>query len=165
MENEEVKVTETQEQPQITAEDYLNNLSALKNSTVSKEEYARLMEENRKLADALANGLPYDKKDDSEEPKADIDALRQNLFVNHKYRSDLDFFTDLLTLRKALMDEGGVDPFLPTNPEYIPNDADSERAQYIADEIQDAIDYADGDAEVFRVDLQRRCGVKSNNKR
>lgn len=157
---EEVKITEQTEQ-KITAEDYLNNLSALKNATVSKEEYTRLMEENKKLADALANGLPYEQKGDSEEPQVDVDALRKKLFVNPKYNSDLSFFSDLLTLRKTLMDSGSVDPFLPTNPEYVYNDADAQRAQFIADEIQEAIDYADGDAEVFRVDLQRRCGVKN----
>lgn len=157
---EEEKVLEQQTEQKITAEDYLNNLSALKNTTVSKEEYTRLMEENKKLADALANGLPYEQKGDTEEEKVDVDALRKNLFVNPKYNSDLEFFNDLLTLRKGIMEEGGVDPFLPTNPEYIPNEVDSERAQFIADEIQNAIDYAQGDKEVFRVELQRRCGVK-----
>ena len=60
---DEVKTTQTEEQTPITADDYLTNLTALKNATVSKDEYERLKEENRKLADALANGLPYERND------------------------------------------------------------------------------------------------------
>ena len=151
----------TEQNEQITADDYLANLSALKNATVSKEEYSRVLEENRKLADALANGLPYDRQGDSEEPEVDLDALHKRLFVNPQYNSDLDYFTDLLTLRNAMIENGQTDPFLPNHPDYIPNQQDSDRAQFIADEIQSSIDYAGGDAEVFRVELQRRCGVKN----
>lgn len=157
---EEKEVLE--EKTPITADDYLANLSALKNATVSKDEYERLKEENRKLADALANGLPYEQEESEEEP-VDIDAVRKRLFDNPKYNSDLEYFQDVLTLRTALMDDGKADPFLPFNPEYIPNEQDSNRAQFIADEIQAAIDYAEGDPEVFRVELQRRCG--GTNKR
>ena len=153
--------TNVQEE-KITAEDYLANLQALKDSTVSKDEYNRLIAENKKLADALANGLPYGQEDDSEEEAVDVDALRKRLFVDHKYNSDVDYFTDVLALRKALMEDGKPDPFLPTNPEYIPNEADSQRAQFIADEIQAALDYAEGDKEVFKVELQRKCGKTKN---
>lgn len=151
----------TEQNEQLTADDYLANLSALKNTTVSKEEYARILEENRKLADALANGLPYEQKDDSEPDPVDIDALRKSLFIDHKYNSDLDYFKDVLKLREALMEQGQADPFLPNHPDYVPNEHDSERAQFIADELQAAIDYADGDKDVFKVELQRRCGVKN----
>ena len=60
-----------------------------------------------------------------------------------------------------MIENGQTDPFLPNHPDYIPNQQDSDRAQFIADEIQSSIDYAGGDAEVFRVELQRRCGVKN----
>lgn len=160
---DEVKTTQTEEQTPITADDYLTNLTALRNATVSKDEYERLKEENRKLADALANGLPYERNDEPDKVPVDIDALRKKLYVDHKYDTNIEFFTDLLTLRAALIEKGDADPFLPTNPEYIPNDNDSDRAQFIADEIQAAIDYAEGSNEVFNVELQRRCGV--NKKR
>ena len=143
---------------QLNADDYLNNLKALKDNTVSKDEYNKLIEENKKLANALANGLPYDNDDDNEEEPVDLDAARKNFFGTHK--TNLALFQDILTLRKAVMDAGGQDPFLPTHPEYVWNQADADLAQSIADVYQDCIDYAEGDPDVFNMALAKKCGQK-----
>lgn len=151
---EENKTVETEK---ITADDYLANLQALKDSTVSKDEYNRLIEENKKLANALANGLPYE-QDDKEEANVDVDALRKSFLSNHK--SNLELIKDALELRKAVMDEGGVDPALPTNPEYVWNQDDADKSDRIFSILQDCVDYAEGDPDVFNLALAKACGAK-----
>lgn len=151
---DENKTVETEK---ISADDYLANLQALKDSTVSKDEYNRLIEENKKLANALANGLPYD-NDDKEEEKVDVDAVRKSFFSNHK--TNLSLFDDALKLRKAIMDEGGADPFLPTNPEYVWNQNDADKSEHIASVIQECVEYADGDPAVFNMALAKACGAQ-----
>lgn len=147
-ENENVVV----EEEKITAEDYLANLQALKNNTVSKDEYNRLIAENKKLADALANGLPYENDVDKEE-EVDIDALRQNFFDKHK--NSLQMAKDMLALRDAVIESGQPDPALGNNPETFTPDNMAE-VERVMTAIREAVEAADGNNDVFYSELQRR---------
>lgn len=156
----EIEITEN-ETEEITAADYLTNLQQVKDTMVSKDSYQKLQAENKKLADALMSGNFM-----TEEPKekVDIQALRNKLFApNSKTTTDLEMWTDMLTLRDAVMEAGEQDPFLPYNHDYIATAEDHDTAQRVADNIRECIEYADGDAAVFKNELQRRCG--NNNKK
>lgn len=152
--------------PEFGADQYIAELNRVKSDMVPKSDYDRVVAENSKLARAVAD---HDYSSDIESP-ADNDqriaALRKNLYGGgKKYRNDLEYFTDTLDLRHRLMEKGEGDPFLPCNSAYVPNEADEVRAQEIADSIQDAVDYADGDPEVFSVEMRRRCNINNSMKR
>lgn len=141
---------------EFNAQDYINNLNALKQTTVSKDEYNKVVSENKRLADALMNGYSLESK--KEEKPIDIAELRKELFSNkYKKTTDLEFFTKVEELTKGIEQAGGVDPFLPVSKDYVPTGEDIERAERIHSVIRECIDYAQGDPQAFTNELQRRC--------
>ena len=69
--------------------------------------------------------------------------------------TNLDYITKAMKLRKALMDKGEKDPFLPSGKNIIPTDEDIKTAERVAEAYQHCIDVADGDPDVFTQELQR----------
>lgn len=157
---EEEKEQQTPDnEPEMTATEYINQINDLKNKTVSREEYERIKNDNKELAKALINGtgakIPGITEPDK---KPDLDDLRKKLFTK-KSKNDLEYFTNLLALRDGVMADGQPDPFLPINREFRATKQDEADAERIATQIREAIDYADGDPAVFSNDLRRRCGM------
>lgn len=146
-------------EPEMTAKEYINQINDLKEKTVSREEYERIKNDNKELAKALINGtganIPGITKP---EDKPDLDDLRKKLFTK-KSKNDLEYFTNLLALRDGVMADGHPDPFLPINREFRATAQDEADAERIATQIKEAIEYADGDPVVFSNDLRRRCGM------
>lgn len=161
-EEKDLEQNEGTEQNTFGAEDYLKSLDDLRKGTVKKEEYDKIVGENKKLLEALENGGGYMKENEAE--KVDISDLRKKLFNKANYATDLAYFTDALALRDAILDGGDPDPFLPYNRDYNPTNEDIERAERIASELKECVEYANGDPLVFTSELQRR-GVKFDKKR
>ena len=159
MSEEEREQQNPDNEPEITANEYINRINDLKERTVSREEYERIKNDNRELAKALINGtganIPGITKP---EEKPDLDDLRKKLFTK-KSKNDLEYFTNLLALRDGVMADGQPDPFLPINREFRATAQDEADAERIATQIKEAIEYADGDPAVFSNDLRRRCGM------
>lgn len=140
------------EQPQDDV-DYVEIIQQMKQTTVSKDKYDRLAEDNKKLMKALANGEQIE----AEPPKGpDVDALRKDLFNVDSQHTNLEFITKSLELRQALIDAGEKDPFLPWGQKITPDESDIATAERVADVLQQCVDYADGDNLVFTNELQRR---------
>ena len=159
MSEEEKEQQDPDNEPEMTAKEYINQINDLKERTVSREEYERIKNDNRELAKALINGtganIPGITKP---EQKPDLDDLRKKLFTK-KSKNDLEYFTNLLALRDGVMADGQPDPFLPINREFRATAQDEADAERIATQIKEAIEYADGDPAVFSNDLRRRCGM------
>lgn len=159
MSEEEREPQNPDNEPEMTAKEYINQIKDLKEKTVSREEYERIKNDNKELAKALINGtganIPGITKP---EEKPDLDDLRKKLFTK-KSKNDLEYFTNLLALRDGVMADGQPDPFLPINREFRATAQDEADAERIATQIKEAIEYADGDPAVFSNDLRRRCGM------
>lgn len=159
MSEEEREQQNPDNEPEMTAKEYINQINDLKERTVSREEYERIKNDNKELAKALINGtganIPGITKP---EEKPDLDDLRKKLFTK-KSKNDLEYFTNLLALRDGVMADGQPDPFLPINREFRATAQDEADAERIATQIKEAIEYADGDPAVFSNDLRRRCGM------
>lgn len=159
MAEEEKEKQNPDNEPEMTAKEYINQINDLKEKTVSREEYERIKNDNRELAKALINGtganIPGITKPEN---KPDLDDLRKKLFTK-KSKNDLEYFTNLLALRDGVMADGQPDPFLPINREFRATAQDEADAERIATQIKEAIEYADGDPAVFSNDLRRRCGM------
>ena len=164
MSEEEKEQQNPDNEPEMTAKEYINQINDLKEKTVSREEYERIKNDNKELAKALINGtganIPGITKP---EEKPDLDDLRKKLFTK-KSKNDLEYFTNLLALRDGVMADGQPDPFFPINPEFRATAQDIADAERIATQIREAIDYADGDPGVFSTELQRRCGISRREK-
>ena len=159
MSEEEREQQNPDNEPEMTANEYINQIKDLKEKTVSREEYDRIKNDNKELAKALINGtganIPGITKPEN---KPDLDDLRKKLFTK-KSKNDLEYFTNLLALRDGVMADGQPDPFLPINREFRATAQDEADAERIATQIKEAIEYADGDPAVFSNDLRRRCGM------
>lgn len=130
---------------------YLEEIKKLKENSVSKDEYNKVLEENKKLLEKYING-------EIEEPtkvqeKVDKDALRKDIFSGNL--TNLDCTKKTLELRKAIMDEGGLDPFLPKGREIVLEDSDYVAAQRVAEGLQHCVEVANGDPALFTQELQR----------
>ena len=132
---------------------YLEEIQKLKANSVSKEDYDRLKDENRDLLNSIVNGRTVTEE---EQPKAkkDISELRANLHKENP--SNLEYVQNVLELRKAVIDEGGIDPFLPYGQKIVPTHEDIESANRVANVLQECVDLADGDSLLFTNELYRR---------
>lgn len=131
--------------------DYIEAIQELKENTVAKTEYEKLKAENQKLLKSLVNGETI-----QTEQKADVGALREELFNKDCNLSNLDYISKSLELRDAIIAEGGADPFLPYGKNIMPTDYDIETANRVAAVFKECIEYANGDSNVFTNEFMRR---------
>lgn len=142
-----------QAEPGTTDFDLRNELEKLKANTVPKEQYEESQNQLKQMWDLYANGSKP-ANDEGEKPQpVDISKLKHELFDSEL--SNLDYATKALELRKAVMDNGGQDPFLPSGHNVVPTDEDIEAANRVADALQHCIDTADGDSAIFTNELYR----------
>ena len=87
-------------------------------------------------------------------PEVDIQALRNDLF--NKELSNLEYCKKALDLRQAILDTEGKDIFVGDGHKAVVAPEDFITAQRVADVMKDAIDYADGDSQLFTQELMRR---------
>lgn len=137
------------------AENYIDIVTKLKENTVSKEDYEKLQEENKKLANTIANGLTVQPKEDSKKAEVDINELRKNFLKENQ--SNLEYAENVLALRNALMEKNpDDDPFLPKGHNINATEQDKIDAQNVADVLEQCIELADGNSDAFTIALQNR---------
>lgn len=157
MTDEEKKV-ETGKKVEDNTQDYLAAIKELKENSVNRQEYEKLKAENKKLLDAYINGGEIAQPVANEEPS--IAELRKKVFDNPN-QTNLEYVTNILALRNALIEKGQPDPFVGASSHYEPTVDDYARAEKVARIFQEMVDTADGDPNVFLNEFQRR--VKDTN--
>lgn len=143
-----------------TTQDYISAINEIKQNTVPKEAYQKVVEDNRKLLDSIVHGTGIGQDQEQKPKEPDIDELREELYgANRKDMTNLECVDKTLQLRKAVMDKGGVDPFVPSGRKIQPRLEDFEKAQNVADILQEQVDDVKenfgGDPAVFNDRLQR----------
>ena len=132
--------------------DYIEAIKEMKQNSVDRSAYDKLKSENKKLLDALVNGQQIEAP---KEEKADISELRKKLFNKDGNLSNLEYVETALKLRNALIDAGERDPFLPYGDRVTVTAEMYDKAQTVADGLQECVDFADGDSGIFTAQLQR----------
>ena len=148
---EEILEQEQQEATKIPPEDQnlLEEVKKLKENTVSKEEYERLLKRNKELTQNWMQQTPAEKQDDPDT----IESLRKELYSDdRKDMTNLEATQKILKLRSKVIEAGGKDPFLST-------DANSEEeistAERVAEGLQSMVDEADGNSAYFNALMQK----------
>lgn len=147
---------ENLQQVEDTSSMYLEQIKELKKNSVSRDEYNKILTENRNLLKSLVEGQPMDNQTESEETKVDVNGLRNELFNPDNNMNNLEYVTKALQLRQAIIDQGGADPFLDFGEKAEITPQSAEMANRVADALQDMVDTAAGDPEVFRNEFIRR---------
>ena len=150
MENE-ILTSASSEEMSGTDTDYVAAINELKANSVSKTEYQKLRAENKKLLDALVSGKEIDVQP---EKPVDVNELRKKLFNKDSQMSNLEYIDTSLKLRNALIEKGERDPFLPIGSHVSETPEMYDKAQAVADLLQDCVDFADGDSGVFTARYQ-----------
>lgn len=134
-------------------QDYVAAIEAIRDTTVSKELYEKLRLRNKQLLEALTRGGAIESE--SKEVKVDIADIRKRLYSSDGGdMTDLEYVSDTLKLRQAILDAGGRDPFLPANSNAVTSDM-IETAKRVAEGLQHCVDAAQGDSGLFRAQLSR----------
>ena len=133
--------------------DYVEAIKNLKQNSVSKADYDALRLENKKLLQAVVNGQTIEVE--TEEPEVDLAQLRKNVFDNPD-QTNLEYVTNVLKLRDAVLEKEGYDVFVPQSSQYSPTQDDIARAQRVAEQFKEMVDIADGNPRVFLNEYQRR---------
>jgi len=138
--------------PVVDNTDYIAAINELKQNSVDRSKYDALKAENKKLLDSIVNGTEIAQP--TVEEKKSVDELRAAYLKEDQ--SNLEYITNTLKLREAIIAEGKPDPFLPIGEQIIPTDDDVKTAEKVAQVLQECVDYAEGDSAVFTNELQRR---------
>lgn len=149
--DEENKTVETGEVVDNT--DYIEAIKSLKQNSVDRSKYEALKAENKKLLDSIVNGTEVALEVKKEEPS--IKELREKVF-NNPNQTNLEYITNALNLRDALIENGEEDPFVASSSQYTPDANDYARAEKVATVLREMVDTADGDPNVFLNEYQRR---------
>lgn len=128
-------------------------INELKQNSVSKEDYNKVVAEKNKYLKALIDGNQVAEVQKKE--PVDIDGLRKELFGGEKDLTNLEYAKKALELRDAIIERDGVDIFVGRGSKLTPTDEDYEAAQRVADGFQQCIDVAQGDSEIFTRELMR----------
>lgn len=143
------------EQEEINVDvDYIQAIQDLKKNTVPKETLEKVQAQNRQLLDALIKNQQLGQPE-PEQQQPEPEDIRELVRAQNQAHLNLDYVKASLAARKAVMDMGGEDPYLPIGHELQPSQYDRERAQAVADVFQHCVDYAQGDSAVFTNELQR----------
>lgn len=135
--------------------DYIETIKQLKQTTVPKTELEKLQAENKKLLDTLLEGGEMEAAASTAQ-KRTPDEIRKELFGdNADSLTNLEFAQKAIELREAILDEGGIDPFVPQGSKIIAEDSDFATAEKVAEALKSCIEYADGNSEIFTNELMR----------
>lgn len=135
-----------------STEDYIAAINELKQNTVERSKYDQLRADNKRLLESLVNGQQIEMP--KAEAKPDISELRKAAFKEDQ--SNLEYVANALKLRSALIEMGEPDPFLPCGEKTLPTDADVATAERVASVLQECVDIAEGDSQIFTNELMRR---------
>lgn len=127
-------------------EDYIKVIQDLKQNSVPKEEYDKLKLERKELINALVSGQSIDMP---KEEKIDQDALRKELYGDDVSLSNRDYWLKTMQLRKAIMDEGKPDPFLPNGINIQATQLDVDSANLLAQAVTESLEASEENPEAF----------------
>lgn len=138
-------------------------LKEARENSVSKEDYNKVVQENKRLVSEIINGDGAGSGQASpEDNKPTVEELRESLYgPKCSQLSNLEFWEKTLALRDLVIEKEGVDPFLPVGSKITPDASDVEAANRVADVVKQCIDEADGNSEVFTALLQSRTNNDS----
>lgn len=149
MENENsVSQAQSDNQPNDTEVDYISALKEIKENSVSKEQYLKVKEENKKLLQSLVEG---GQAPEYPREKVDLNELRKKLESDEI--SNLEYVETALKLRNEIIETEDRDIFVPKDnitPETIAT------AEKVAAVFQECVDLADGNSHRFTTELLAR---------
>ena len=134
---------------------YIDALKKMKETSVSRDAYDKLMADNKALLDAMINGRDIELPA-KEEPEVDVKKLREEYLATDGSESNIDFFKKLMTLRNETIKEYGQDPIFAKGHKYTSSANEMQEISEAYNIISDCLEQSDGDNDTFMRLLNRR---------
>lgn len=135
---------------------YIDTINNLKATTVSRSEYDKVRDENKKLLEAMVNGRTDESASTEATSKPTIQELRNKAYGKYADKlTDLEYVTTVLDLRDALLEKEGIDHMIPSGKKYSPDINDQHCAQKAYEGLRHCVDIANGDNDVFIREVTR----------
>lgn len=131
---------------------YIDTIQKLKENTVSKDKYNKLLEDNKNLLETIVNGGSVEKKE--EEPKMNQEEFLKLIKSTNDDLTDLEYTEKMLKIRQAIIDKGLEDPMAPKQYNHTNTEEDYATAQKVAEFLQSCVDESKGDSRLFKVLFQ-----------
>lgn len=161
MENNINETITNNEQQQVEQDvDYIQMINELKQNSVDVEMYNKVVNDNKRLANALINNQQLPKEEDP------MDKLEPRLeyykkYKENKFNNDLEYWDNFLKLRKATIKEYGGDPCItgeygmtPDGGKLEPAYGERETINEQLDTIEKFIEQSKGDPKKFETLMQ-----------
>lgn len=156
---EEKKVKKPEEQDTV---ELLKALKEARENSVSKAEYDKVVREKEQIVSEIINGNGAGSGQTPSPEQPDIAKLKEDLYgPKCSELSNLEYWEKTLQLRKAIIDKGETDPFLPIGAKISPTSDDVKKANNVAEVVQQCIEECGGNSEVFTALLQSRTNNDS----
>ena len=130
---------------------YIDEIKQLKSNTVSKDAYQKLQEENRSLLKSLVEGQQVSTPVE-EQPSRSTEEILKDFESD---TSNLDHIKLVMELHNKRLEQG-INDFVPQGHQISPSDEDIRDAKQVEDFLNDLIQVADGNPDVFNNEYQRR---------
>lgn len=148
-------IKERSEEEVVDNTDYITAIKELKQNSVEKAKYDSLKAENKKLLDAIVNGQEAHEAPQEEQIGARLDYYKD--YKKNNFKTDLEYWDNLVKLRKATIKETGKDPCVtgqfgaktPSGEIIRPSYGEEEMVKSQFDTIEKMLEEADGNAEYF----------------
>ena len=138
-------------------ENLIQKLADLKQNSVPKEEYERVLNLNKDLVDRMIDDQKVEQNVQQETNYDDIiKSAQEKLFTQEGTLNNIEYCSTALQLRDAILAKTGEDIFVAKGHKISPDETYYEKAENVAQVLREVIEYADGDSEIFTVELQRR---------
>ena len=141
LENQEQRIVENE----VDNTDLITALKELKANSVSKDKYEALEAKNKEILEASMNAWKTDER---------LEYYKK--YKDNKFATDLEYWDNLIKLRKATIKEYGADPCVTGNYGLTPEGGKVEAAYGEAETveeqfslIEDMIKESDGNSQVF----------------
>ena len=127
-------------------------MKELKENSVSKSEYEKVVQEKRELTKAIIDGSVIRANDMNNEKEPDLKELGNSIFEDGL--SNLEMVKRELKYREAFMKKFNKDPFAPNNANMTA--FDQERAAAVADVMQECVNECEDNPNLFTALLNER---------
>ena len=130
--------------PNASVDTFLEAAKQVKEGSVSKEEFEKVLEDNKKLTQFILEGkeLPNNDKEAPTPTIAELQKIRSNPDA-----TNLDYVSASLGIREIYIKEKGIDPFAL-------KDEERDSAERVAKKLQELVKEADGDPKKFNFLLE-----------
>lgn len=147
------------------ASDYAKDIETLRKSTVSREAYTKLQEENKTLRDQILNGgFAASDKEGEKEPKVrELKEITPEFMKMNRETTNLEYWTKFMETRDAYIAKYGIDPCVthgisPSGP-VTPDYGEEEAVAANMEVIRNLTIQFKGDPEGFRLAMKKAANI------